>query len=103
MKLTSRMTKEELAKVWAEHFGMKGAPGGWIYTDIKETGLSWGLGWTGKPIAHGWGDLANALIRTGCIEVGVGIDWRRTGEKPLVWRSQGMTCVRPSGVVSKAA
>lgn len=91
MKLTSKMTKVELAKVWGEHFGLKGNKGGWIYTAIEPffhpfTGKQ--IGWHGKPIAHGWVDLADALERAGLIVVGQGINWRASGEKPLIWRNK---------------
>jgi hypothetical protein len=102
MKLTSKMTAVELAKVWAEHFGLKGAPGGWIYTNIEPNIHPFtkkAIGWVGKPVAHGWVDLANALERTGLIEVGKGINWRASGEKPSVWRCQGMAYVRGVKVV----
>lgn len=70
MKATRKMTAEELAKVFAEHFGYAGRPGGWIYDP------------QGVNVAHGWAPFAELLSQRGWIKTGEGINWRGAGERP---------------------
>lgn len=64
-KPTTRMTREELARTWADHYGLTGRTGGWIYLDAT-------------PIVHGWTALADYLTGRGLIREGVGIEWTAT-------------------------
>jgi len=63
MKLTSRMTRRQLAQVVAAHYGYTGRVGGWIYSP------------DGRPVAHGWDAFADRLGSR--IVVGRGVDWQR--------------------------
>lgn len=74
-KGTWEMTAEELAKVWAEHFGYTGHAGGWIHRP------------DGTPVCQGWTALAEILTRRGWIRVTYGIDWRASGEAPKLPRN----------------
>lgn len=62
-KATSKMTREELARVVAEHRGYYTTSGGWLYTA------------DGRPVCHGYGALARRLDDR--IVEGRGIDWQR--------------------------
>jgi hypothetical protein len=70
MKATWKMSRQELAKVFAEHFGFTGRLGGWIYSP------------TGQPITQGWDSFASKLQQRGWIIQGTGINWRAAGEAP---------------------
>jgi hypothetical protein len=72
MKATWAMSEPQLARVFAEHFGFTGRPGGWIYSPA------------GNPIAHGWSAFGANLAQRGFIKVGQGVNWRRAGERPVV-------------------
>jgi hypothetical protein len=69
-KATWQMSATELARVWADHFGYEGRPGGWIYDP------------RGRPVAHGWDEFTARLQRRGFIVRGQGINWRASGETP---------------------
>jgi hypothetical protein len=73
-KATWQMTKTELARVFAEHFGWRHSSGGWIVNAA------------GEPICQGWENLADALTGRGWIRVGEGVNWRRAGERPKLGR-----------------
>lgn len=64
-KPTWKMSETELARVWANHNGIEGKPGGWLYLN-------------GKPICQGWFTLGRFLARRGIIEVGKGVHWMRS-------------------------
>lgn len=64
-KATWKMSRRELAQVFAEHFGWKGTGGGWIHDD------------RGLSVAQGWDELGNKLAAKGWIEAGVGVHWIR--------------------------
>lgn len=70
---TWAMTKVELARIFADHFGYT------LHTN-----------WLARPdgvaVACGWQDFADALERRGWIKVGSGVDWRRAGEHPRLPR-----------------
>lgn len=78
MDTTTSRGAARLARAWAEHFGYKGKPGGWIYDD------------NGRPVVQGWAGLAQRLIARGYIEPGVGVHWRRVDltkqQSPRRWR-----------------
>lgn len=63
-KSTRRMNAEQLARVWAEHFGYQGRQGGWIYDD------------RGRPVVQGWAGFAARLADRGYIRTGEGVNWR---------------------------
>lgn len=63
---TWKMTKVELARVWAAHHGFAGRNGGWIYSP------------SGRPMAHGWDSFADFLVNARVIVPGQGIDWTRS-------------------------
>jgi hypothetical protein len=62
-KITSQMSRVEMARVVAEHKGYLTGPGGWIYTS------------QGRPVCHGYGALAKRL--GSALMLGRGIDWTR--------------------------
>jgi hypothetical protein len=66
-KVTWRMTREELARVWADHHGIHAHVngGGWLYTKDD------------RPYVQGWDALGERLELAGIITVGKGISWRR--------------------------
>lgn len=61
MKLTSQMTRLELARVFAAEKGHRGRPGGHIYDD------------QGRHLAHGWEAYAQRF--SAFLKPGQGIDW----------------------------
>lgn len=67
-KATWQMTAPELARVVADHLGWTGRKGGWIYNAA------------GRPIAHGWTELASIMTTRGWITVGTGINWSLIGD-----------------------
>jgi hypothetical protein len=69
-KHTNQMTDEELAKVWAAHYGWSTREGGWVYDE------------KGTPVVQGWTGLARELVRRQYIKVGVGINWRLVPQVP---------------------
>lgn len=68
-KPTWKMTGTELARVVAEHLGLVGRPGGWLYD-----------GTTGRRVCQGYAALAAALRRDGIIAEGSGVTWRRVDQ-----------------------
>jgi hypothetical protein len=66
-KPTWQMSRRELAKVVAAHFGYYGKVGGWIYQP------------NGRPVAHGWDAFATRLGAR--IVEGQGVNWRAMGER----------------------
>ena len=73
-KSTSQMNAIELARVWAEHFGYTARTGGWIYRP------------DGTPVVQGWDMLAKVLTSRKFVVVGQGINWRASGERPVLPR-----------------
>lgn len=71
---TAHMTKVELARVWADHYGYT--------TTVRDAG--WIRDPQGRAIVQGWAAFADKLASRGFIRVGKGIDWRRTGETPRI-------------------
>jgi hypothetical protein len=61
---TGRMTAEQLARVWADHFGYQAKAGGWIYDD------------RGRPVVQGWDGFVRRLVVRAYIQPGTGVNWR---------------------------
>lgn len=70
---TWRMTRVELARVFAEHFGWT-VRGNWIRDE------------RGVAVAVGWDMVADRLAARGWIAEGVGVNWRRAGASPRLPR-----------------
>ena len=67
-KPTWRMTRIELAKVWAEHTGIHSHRngGGWLYFPRSD-----------RPYVQGWERLADQLEASGLLVVGRGLNWSK--------------------------
>lgn len=68
-KPTWKMSTEELARVWAAHYGLEARAGGWLYYE-------------GKPIVQGYHALGKALVRRRLVQEGAGVDWATVGLLP---------------------
>jgi len=69
-KHTNQMTAEELARVFAGHYGWGTRAGGWVYDE------------RGRPVVQGWTGLARELERRGWIKPGAGMNWSRIPQTP---------------------
>lgn len=68
---TWEMTRVELARVWADHFGYGVRPrSNWIYTP------------TGIPVRPGWEAFADLLVQLGYITPERGIHWLASHWRP---------------------
>ena len=75
-KSTWEMSRVELARVFAEHYGYATtvADGGWIRRP------------DGTAVAQGWKSFADRIAARGWIREGVGVDWARAGQTPTLSR-----------------
>lgn len=74
---TWKMTRVELARVWADHYGYGVRPGSnWIYSP------------TGRPVRGGWAAFAELLVSIGYVVPDRGIDWQ------LAWRLPHAATIR---------
>lgn len=68
-KPTWRMSREELARVVAEHLGYYVQVGGWLYTK------------NGIIVCQGYAELGRRLESAGAIKVGTGVIWQQVNDR----------------------